>query len=184
MVRGRSLIGCIAASESVKLPVVTPVVIFACGNPSRGDDALGPLLLDRLQAWLELEGLADNFELIGDFQLQIEHALDLVGRRLVLFIDAGHATPAPFILRRVRAGPNLRHTTHALSPDAVLALLPRVSDTVPPPAFVLCVRGEGFALGECLSVAAQANADSAFLLLERLCRLPELEDWLRAVSES
>jgi len=61
------------------LPVsVVPVVVFACGNPSRGDDALGPLLLDQLQIWLDEEGLADGFELISDFQWQIEHALDLV----------------------------------------------------------------------------------------------------------
>jgi Ni,Fe-hydrogenase maturation factor len=30
-----------------------PVLILACGNPSRGDDALGPLLLERLQNWLD-----------------------------------------------------------------------------------------------------------------------------------
>ena len=83
-----------------------PVVILACGNPSRGDDALGPILLDRLQAWLEsagCAGLADDFELIGDFQLQVEHALDLIGRRLALFIDAGQQTPAPFVFRRAQA---------------------------------------------------------------------------------
>jgi hypothetical protein len=76
---------------------VAPVVVFACGNPSRGDDALGPLLLDQLQIWLDEEGLADGFELISDFQWQVEHALDLVGRRLALFVDAGQQTPAPWL---------------------------------------------------------------------------------------
>ncbi len=159
--------------ESLK----APVVVFACGNPSRGDDALGPLLLDRLQAWLDAEGLADGFELIGDFQLQIEHALDLAGRRLALFIDAGHETPAPFVFRQAVAVDKPGHSTHALPPESVLAVLPRVSDEVPPPAFVLCVRGEKFELGEGLSVAASAYAEAAFVLLKQLISRPDEAAW-------
>lgn len=161
----------------MKEAVVAPVVILACGNPSRGDDALGPVLLDRLQAWLDAEGLADGFELIGDFQLQIEHALDLVGRRLALFVDAGSGTAAPFAFRQTAAASGVSYTTHALLPEAVLAVLPRISDAAPPLAFVLCVRGERFALGEDLSQAAQANADAAFALLLRLCVCPQLDAW-------
>ncbi len=53
-----------------------PTLVFACGNPSRGDDALGPELLRVLEqscASGELSGI----ELLTDFQLQVEHALDL-----------------------------------------------------------------------------------------------------------
>ena len=153
------------------------VVVFACGNPSRGDDALGPVLLDRLQAWLDVEGISQGFELIGDFQWQIEHALDLAGRRLALFIDAGSATPAPFRFYQTFAGDNTSHTTHAISPEAVLAVLPRVSSEVPPSAFVLCVRGEHFELGEELSQSAQANGNEAFDFLRRLCAIPALATW-------
>lgn len=173
MRRDRWSIGCAAASKLVQ----APVVIFACGNPSRGDDALGPLLLDRLQDWLAAEGLADGFELIGDFQLNIEHALDLVGRRLALFIDAGSGTPAPFVFRQAVAQAGAAHSTHALPPESVLAVLPRVSSETPPAAFVLCVRGERFELGEGLSDAAQAHAEAAFGLLRRLCSSPALEAW-------
>jgi len=163
---------------------VAPVVIFACGNPSRGDDALGPLLLDRLQGWLAAEGLADGFELIGDFQLNIEHALDLAGRRLALFIDAGSGTQAPFVFRQTLAQAGATHSTHALPPEAVLAVLPRVSSETPPPAFVLCVCGERFELGEGLSEAAQAHADAAFDLLQRLCRGPQVAAWKTQAHES
>lgn len=158
-------------------PAPAPVVVLACGNPSRGDDALGPLLLERLRDWLAAEGLADGFALIDDFQLQIEHALDLVGRRLALFIDAGSGTPGPYVFRATLAGENTSHTTHAISPEAVLAVLPRVSDAPPPAAFVLCVRGERFALGDGLSLAAQAHAEAAFSLLRRLCRDPDVAAW-------
>ena len=72
------------------------VVVFAIGNRSRGDDAIGPLLLERLAPWLEAESQAGGFELIDDYQLQIEHALDLVGRSRVLFVDASLTCSAPF----------------------------------------------------------------------------------------
>ncbi len=55
-------------------------VIFAVGNPSRGDDAIGPECYGRLEKLLKNEILAGSVELIEDFQLQIEHALDLQGR--------------------------------------------------------------------------------------------------------
>jgi len=159
-----------------------PVVILAVGNPSRGDDALGPLLLERLRDWLDAAGLRSDFELIEDFQLQVEHALDLVGRRLALFIDAGQGTPAPFAFQPVRAGRGsglVRHSTHALSPEAVLAVLPRIGESTVPAAFVLAVRGERFELGEAPSEAARVHADAAMCLLQALCRNPEVEAWER-----
>lgn len=156
---------------------LAPVLVLACGNPSRGDDALGPLLLERLQAWLDSAGLAAGFELIGDFQLQVEHALDLVGRHLVLFIDAGQQTPAPFVFRQLQATDVASHSTHALSPEAVLAVLPRINHEAPPPAFLLCVRGESFALGEGLSGAATRHAEAAFERLQALCRVAKLDAW-------
>ena len=148
---------------------IAPIVILACGNPSRGDDALGPLLLDRLQDWLDGQRLAAGFELIGDYQWQVENALDLAGRRLALFIDAGQGTPAPFVFRRVHASGRVLPSTHTLSPEAVLAVLQRIGQPAPP-AFVLCVAGECFALGVGLSEAASAHADRAFSLLQELCR--------------
>ncbi len=154
-----------------------PLVVFAVGNPSRGDDALGPVLCGRLAEWLENEGLAGQVELVEDFQLQIEHALDLVGRDLALFIDAGAGTPAPYAFRRIAPAAGIAHTTHELPPEAVLQVYRQTEGGEPPPAFVLCVRGDCFELGEPLSTAAEANAAAAFACLQRLCRTPRLEAW-------
>ncbi|MEF8702289.1 MAG: hydrogenase maturation protease [Candidatus Accumulibacter sp. UW26] len=161
---------------------LAPIVILACGNPSRGDDALGPLLLDRLQGWLDEQQLADGFELIGDFQWQVEHALDLVGRQCALFIDAGEHTPAPFVLARVEALAQTTPSTHALSPAAVLAVLARISDQPPPPVFVLCVAAERFGLGEGLSAAAVHHAERAFELLQTLCQASRFDAWTAQLS--
>lgn len=158
------------------------VVVFAVGNPSRGDDAIGPLLLERLGGWLDDEGLAGQFELIEDFQLQIEHALDLAGRRLALFIDAGAATPAPYTFQRIEPATGIAHTTHELPPEAVLQVFRQTEGAEPPPAFVLCVRGEQFELGEPLSVAAAGYLEDAWQLLRQLARKSVPTEWERAAQ--
>ncbi|MDR2852928.1 MAG: hydrogenase maturation protease, partial [Burkholderiaceae bacterium] len=139
-----------------------PLVIFAIGNPSRGDDAIGPQLCGRLAVWLAREGLLNQCELIEDFQLQIEHSLDLRGRALALFIDAGSATPAPYTFRRIAPRAGISHSTHALEPQAVLQVHADIERQPPPPAFVLCVRGERFELGAALSPAAETHVAAAF----------------------
>lgn len=161
-----------------------PVVVFAVGNPSRGDDALGPHLSERLADWLEKRGRAGEAELIDDFQLQIEHALDLEGRELALFIDAGEGTPAPF--RFYRAFPDDRpmHSSHALPPESVLQVHARTLGGEGPPAYVLCVRGDEFELGEGLSAAARENAGAAFAFLADLFEAPGAERWGALESRS
>ncbi|MBV9286710.1 MAG: hydrogenase maturation protease, partial [Hyphomicrobiales bacterium] len=91
------------------------VVVFGWGNDARGDDGLGPLLLSRVAN----AGLA-GVTTIEDYQLQIEHALDLDGAEAALFLDAGRETPAPFAIAEIMARRDASHTTHALSPEAVL----------------------------------------------------------------
>ena len=162
--------------------MIPPVVVFAVGNPSRGDDAIGPELCGRLGKWLESEGLADQFELIEDFQLQIEHALDLQGRQLALFIDAGANTSAPYVFERIFASTAVAHTTHALSPQAVLQVFRQTEGAEPPPAFVLCVSGEQFELGEPLSAAASKHLEAAMERLAQLCRNPSLAAWEQGLS--
>jgi hydrogenase maturation protease len=139
------------------------VLVLAVGNPSRGDDAIGPALAGRLEA-AALPGV----EVITEFQLQVENALDLVGRERVIFVDAGTGTPAPFELRPVAAADDFLHTSHAISPEAVLATYRRVTGEAPPVAWVLCVRGESFGLGESLSAPAAANLEVAWRELRRL----------------
>ena len=162
--------------------MIAPVVIFAVGNPSRGDDAIGPMLHGQLEKWLKNENLSDQFDLIEDFQLQIEHVLDLQGRELALFIDAGAHTPEPFTFGRIAAATGITHTTHELPPEAVLQVFVQTECVDPPPAFVLCVRGEQFELGESLSAAADRNLQVAFEFLQALCRNARLSVWEQAVT--
>lgn len=140
-------------------------LVIAVGNPSRGDDAIGPLLAERLEAL----GLAD-VEVLTDFQLQVEHALDLIGRRTVVFVDASASGAEPFALAPVSARADASFTTHALSPAAVLGCYGRLKDDDAPRAFVLAVRGYSFGLGQRLSDAARPNLERALAALVGLLR--------------
>lgn len=136
------------------------MLVLGVGNPSRGDDALGPLFIERLAEVLAREAASGAVELLTDFQLQIEHALELVARRRVVFVDASVRARPPFELLRVTARPERAVTTHALSPSAVLDTYQRLYGE-PPEAWALAIRGERFELGEPLSVRAAAHLDAA-----------------------
>lgn len=138
-----------------------PVLVLGIGNPSRGDDALGPLALEALEGALAAEGLAGVADVVTDFQLQVEHALDAAGRTLVVFVDATVEGDGPYAWSpAVPSAVEATHSTHALSPGAVLAVCRRLGMPVPR-AEVLAIRGEAFALGAPLSVAAAAHLRAA-----------------------
>lgn len=140
-----------------------PRLVIGIGNPSRGDDALGPLLIERLAVWVGPE-----VELLTDFQLQVEYVLDIEGRQEVIIADAAASGTAPFRFEPVTAADDAGYTTHSLSPAALLAAYRRHHDTPPPPCHVLAIRGYAFGLGEPLSTQAAVNLEAALgFLLER-----------------
>jgi len=96
--------------------MVKPVLLFGYGNLSRGDDALGPLLLEYVENRCDLE----EIEILSDFQLQIEHALDLENRSLVLFVDASISCAGAYDFTQLEPARDKSYTTHAMSPAAVL----------------------------------------------------------------
>lgn len=134
---------------------VAPTLLIAVGNPSRGDDALGPLAAERIEA-MKLAGV----EVLVDFQLQVEHALDLMGRQRVLFIDASASLAEPFALAPAEPRLDASFTSHALAPSAVLFNYQQLVGT-PPPAWVLAIRGQSFELGDRLSQPAEQALDAA-----------------------
>ena len=139
-----------------------PILIFTYGNPSRGDDALGPTMFDLLEKHkLESNGL-DEVDLLTDFQLQIEHAVDLEQRKYVLFVDAGISCRAPFEIYKLQAERDDSYTTHAMSPAAVLAVYQQINQREPPPAWLLTIRAYDFDLGRAMSEQAEKNLQEAY----------------------
>ncbi|MDP1526257.1 MAG: hydrogenase maturation protease [Rhodocyclaceae bacterium] len=133
-----------------------PILLFGWGNPSRGDDALGPLFIERIEA-LNLPGV----ECLTDFQLQVEHALDLENRERILFIDASIKAEAPFRHSRLLPARDASFSTHAITPESVMQVYVDLHDDDPPPCYQLAIRGEQFELGEPLTANARANLDAA-----------------------
>jgi hydrogenase maturation protease len=152
-------------------------VVLGYGNPSRGDDALGPAVIARLEAERERRPDWREIELLTDFQLQIEHALDLEGRALALFVDATVSGDGPYGFQTVQAAADTSYTSHALSPAAVLEVYAQTTGRAPPPAFVLSVRGYRFELGEPISVAAERNLRAATAFAIGLCERRRVAHW-------
>lgn len=154
-----------------------PCLVIAVGNPSRGDDALGPLLIQRLRTWLEQGGSQYGIELLEDFQFQVEYAADMHERNLVLFVDAGLNTPRPYTVERILPRRERTVLSHALEPEGVLDTYMQVYGQYPPPSYVLCISGSEFELGADLSPQAADNLDAASAFATRLLSEGDPKTW-------
>jgi hydrogenase maturation protease len=159
--------------------MIKPILVFGYGNLSRGDDALGPLLLEHIEGHCCL----DDIELLNDFQLQIEHALDLENRALVLFIDASVACEDAFEFALLEPARDKSYTTHAMSPAAVLAVYQSIKNQAPPPCFLLSIKAEKLELGEGLSAQASGNLELACAFAMQLLKKPDLKTWQKQINQ-
>ena len=147
-------------------------LIVAVGNPSRGDDAAGPMLAERLSEWLRSEGHIHSMDLaiVSDQQLMVEHAYDLRWRDRVLFIDAAARQSQPVAWHRIHAahsGPAI--SSHQCTPGQLLHLCADTLKMPPPRAWLLSLRGESFELGAPVSEGMQQALDQAW---------PEILNWI------
>lgn len=147
---------------------LAPILIFGYGNPARGDDGLGPRFVELIQPMRERV----QFDTITDYQLQVEHALDLVHRQQVIFVDASVSGAAPFEFTRVLPSRDTSYTSHAMTPAALLAVYEQVCDQALPEARLLSIRGYAFELGSPISARAGINLDQAAGSLRELLNTP------------
>jgi len=147
--------------------------MFAWGNPSRGDDGVGPWFADHFRC-----RAGESLAVVEGFQLQVEHLLDCRAADLLLFLDARCDQPGDYRFERVNVGEGLSHTSHALSPGELLGCFARVfPGEQPPPAFQLTVPGNDFELGQVMSAATQHCCEQAAVFIESLLAAPERDRW-------
>lgn len=144
------------------------ILILGYGNPGRGDDALGPELIRQLEAQKRQHDWP-HIELLTEFQLQIENVLDLMGRDLVLLIDANMSCAAPYEIEHCIALCDHSMSSHALSPAALLYIYRQTQATTAPPCYILNIRGNRFDLGLAMSRSAQTNLLAASRFVQRFC---------------
>ncbi len=154
------------------------LIILAWGNISRGDDAAGPMLAEKIQA-LNHNGI----QLEEDLQLNIEHVMDLQSQIPVLFIDASCKPEQGFYLEKLSAVPDQSISTHSVSPKALLHLFEKTHKLKAPEAFMLHISGKEFELGQAVSLHTQSAVDDAWDYLMQLFSLPDKE-WLSYLCAS
>lgn len=130
------------------------------GNPGRRDDGLGPAAAERLRS-RRLRGVATD----ADYQLNIEDALAVSRHDVVVFVDAARNLRKPYALTRVRPAAVFPPMSHALGPEAVLAVAAELYGRTPE-AWLLAVRGHRWTIGEGLSAKAEKDLGLALGFLE------------------
>jgi hydrogenase maturation protease len=134
-------------------------LIYGIGNPGRGDDGLGPALVELLES--AAPGLAS---LDANYQLNVEDALACSEHDEVVFADASETAEAPFAFESLEPAGGAGFTTHELAPAAVLALSEELYGKRPR-AWTLAIRGYAFDVGEGLSPQAEINLSAALAFM-------------------
>lgn len=145
------------------------ILIFGIGNPGRGDDGLGPALIDRLnnsQTHTEFGNSVCVWELQCEFryQLNIEDAYAIKDLDIVVFADAATSGEEAAVLEEAFPSDAIAFTTHRMSPAAVLALCHELFGRIPK-AYILSIRGHHWDIGEGLSPQGAENLEQALDLL-------------------
>ena len=154
-----------ASTAQAPGPVLT---VFAWGNTARGDDAIGPILAERLRA-MEVPEL----RVIEDHQLNIEHVTDIENGSAVLFIDASIEIDEGFKLERIGPSRDGNFSTHAISPQALLNVYEQTMKQPAPESWLLHVAAREFELGaEPGDVAIRAIDEAGRFLIGLIERGP------------
>jgi len=115
--------------------------------------------------WLQAQQLS-GCEVLTDFQLQIEHALDLQKRQQIWFVDAAINLDKAFTIQSLKPQKDDTISSHALSPQALLQVYQSTFKQAAPAAKLLSIGGYQFELGCPLTEQAEINLQQArkFLL--------------------
>jgi hydrogenase maturation protease len=126
-------------------------LVLGIGNPGRRDDGLGAAAVERLKK-RRVRGVACD----ANYQLNVEDALACAGHEVVVFVDAARGLQKPFMFTKVLPAAGLPALSHALRPEAVLAVAAGLYGRTPD-ARLLAIRGHRFTIGEGLTERAEAN---------------------------
>ena len=144
--------------------VSTPrLLVYGFGNPGRQDDGAGVVLVDEVEAWAR-GGHRPWLTFDRNYQLNAEDALTAAGHDIVVFVDASRDQAEGVLLRSIGPSRGVTFSTHAMTPESVLALC-RDLYGARPVAHLLTIRGYSWEPNEAMSDAALANLRAARTLL-------------------
>jgi len=135
-----------------------PVLVIGIGNTLRGDDGVGPAVVERLEGDASL---APNVKTRTVHQLTPELAETIAAASRVVFVDASTTLPAGVVSTACVAPAESGDVgAHALTPSMLLAVSARVFGRAPE-AFVVSIGVADVQTGETLSHEVQAAVAEA-----------------------
>jgi len=149
------------------------------GNPSRGDDGIGPALFHEIEPWLNQQRLgqtedkqipSNDIQLIECFQLEPELCCDIENSDVVIIIDASTTkAPTPWVETLSDSNAPTSIWTHAISPSSLLTLFKKIHQKSPPRTYLLHIPGKKFGLGAPLSPSVEKHQTYCLCLLQKIC---------------
>ena len=143
------------------------VLLYGYGNPGRQDDALGCLLADLVEQWIENENIK-GIVCDRNYQLNIEDAHNLHQFDLVIFADASKEEHIEnFLLDAVTPSLEVEFSMHSVSPGYILYLCENIYGRKPVTG-LLHIRGYEWELQEGLTPLANENLKKSFTFIQQL----------------
>ena len=152
-------------------------LVIGYGNPSRFDDGLGPLLIERLG----VENIP-GVTLDSSIMINVEHAEQISKYDVVIFVDADVSGAEPFYFKRIEPRKLNNFHSHRIHPEVLLGMAHRLfqANTI---GYVMGIRGYLFnGFGEDISEEAQNNLNQAFVFLADQLRSEEFSNITKSNS--
>lgn len=163
---------------------VKPVLLFAYGNISRGDDALAPLILEYIQQKGMTQACGHPLKFLTDYQMQIEHVMDLQGCERVLLMDSDVSLDSAFSFYPVTESVESLYTTHGMSPSTLLHTFDKVYKKNAPVTSMLAIQGVSFELGNELSEKARNNLKQVSEFIDLILSQENFLFWDQKLNKS
>ncbi len=129
------------------------ILVFGYGNPSRCDDGVAWVVVERLEA-LALH----DVEFLTAHQLEVDHSETVSRFEAVIFVDAAvPQSPLPIAETAVHPRFQSHAVAHYLTPEDVVSLSDTLYGRVPR-AILFSIRGEDFSFSTQLSAATEQRA--------------------------
>ena len=141
------------------------ILLYAYGNPGRGDDGLGSAFIERMEQWIRQNNL-QRVSTESNFQLNIEDASTISQFDLVIFIDASKVEMDSFQFTQLRPEPQHAFTTHSVSPSTLVLLCEELYGKSPL-VYLLQVKGYGWEFEATLSLKAEENLEKALKFIQK-----------------
>jgi len=140
---------------------IKKILIFGYGNVLRGDDGLGQMLSEKIEA-LRLEGVTCE----SDIQLEIEDSAIAAEHGIIVFADSSVDCKEPYEFTKLSPKKSVSITSHSVAPEGILHLAGLCFNSSVQ-GYLLAIRGYEFNFFvDRISKQAEQNLNEAFEFLK------------------